>query len=898
MKRPPWLLPHRCPVNTETLSGIDLSCTADRRGFIDGLRAQAAAMRAAGKSGITVAVWFSDQLDQFLSAMIHRQLSIHGVSQTEGFAAICVGGNGRRRPAPWSDVDLLLVCESSVFPVFEPVMAAFTRDCWDTGIQLGHSTRHPEDVIRFAIEDIQFATSLIDMRLLTGDELAYGRLHDRVRRKLYGFRPQLFADRCVSERREEWKARGDSVNHLKPDVKRSPGGLRDIHLLQWVCFARYGDTHLSTLLEHGEIRTQELAALTAADEFLTSLRLDLHCATGMKQDVLTMHLQLQLAPERVRDARDERHAAEQFMQQYFEHTSQVAAIARRITETQRQPSLLAKLRRVILPTRDLQNYHVHDGILSVRRGVNTSQFRDPLVIMDAFVTAARHGLILEGGLQKLISQQVATFPKTPSHEVTRRFRRILRASHGLPNTLRTMFETGVLEWLIPEFAGIRNLMQFNQYHSFTVDEHTLRTIEEVVAFEEEESPVGAAYRAVRHKATLHLSLLMHDIGKGRDGDHSLIGAGMCETVGLRLQQPENKKRMMEFLVRQHLVMPDLAFRRDISDQALLVEFARLVGSPELLRMLYVLCVADIKAVGPDVWTDWKGELLTELYNRTMELLSGRPFDYLEKQRLQRVRDHVRQSIVPIAADHAQWAAWIDRQLEALPPFYLMTEDPDRIARDLDVIQQLGDANVEIEGSYDHETDTVGYRIFASSCFEPGSFHKISGILSGMRMDIHAAQTCTTHDNIVIASFLVSDNDFTGPVPTERIGDVSRALKNVLTGSMTVDSVFRRSGVFRLAQQDKSIVRVPPQVSIDNDCSENHTVIDVFAMDTPGLLYALALCLYNFGLSVQLTRIATRIDQVVDVFYVVDADGRKVATERLHELYVTLMNELTELYGHE
>ncbi len=240
-----------------------------------------------------------------------------------------------------------------------------------------------------------------------------------------------------------------------------------------------------------------------------------------------------------------------------------------------------------------------------------------------------------------------------------------------------MYETGVLEWLIPCFSGIRCLIQFNQYHSFTVDEHTLKAMDEVVAFVTDESPVGSAYRSVRHRATLHLAILMHDVGKGLEGDHSIVGEQLCEEVAVRQQLAENKKTMLKFLVRHHLVMPNLAFRRDTTDSAVLVEFARLVGAPELLRMLYVLTVADIRAVGPDVWSDWKGELLADLYSRAMQILSGRPYNYLEQERLKIVRETVRASIVPVAShqDAQQWPVWIEQQLDALPPFYLMTENP-------------------------------------------------------------------------------------------------------------------------------------------------------------------------------------------------------------------------------
>ena len=874
----------------------NLSVIQQLREFLKTLRAEVAARHASQQSGIDICNWFSDQLDELLKQMIQSSLKTHGFSESADFVVICVGGNGRRRPAPYSDVDLLLVASAKAISGLEPVLASFVRDCWDTGFQLGHSIRTPDDVVRFASEDVQFATSLVDMRPLLGSASLFKSLTRLVEKKVFRDQADRFVNSCVASRKEEWMARGDSVNQLEPDVKRSPGGLRDLHLLRWVAFAQYGDSHPSALLEHGAIRTQELAILSQADEFLTSIRLQLHCRAGLKQDVLTRDLQLEIVRSQGVENRDPRKAVESFMQEYFRQTSRVAEIVRRVAETEHRPSLLGRLKSVIMPSRGPAWFTVHDGVLNVTEDFLKAMKKQPEKLMEVFETAASENVQLSPGLRKTIGKLVARLPDEPSRKCCSRFRAILRSGQGLPGTLRSMYETRVLDWLIPAVSEIRYLMQFNQYHSYTVDEHTIKTIDEVVRLADEDSPVGTAYSSVRHKATLHISLILHDIGKGRDGDHSIIGEQMAEDVAVRLQTPENKKRMMMFLVRHHLVMPDLAFRRDITDQALLIDFARLVGAPELLRMLYVLSVADIKAVGPEVWTDWKGDLLADLYNRTMLILSGRPFNHLERERLQLIREHVRSSIVPVSAHESEkWPDWINRQLDALPPFYLMTEEPERIARDLDSIQQLSDIGVRIEGEYDAETDTVTYRTFAGSRHESGSFHKIAGVLSGLRMDIHAAQSCTTAESTMIGSFLVSDNDFVGVVPTQRIQEVCDAVVGVLTGKQTVDHIFRRSGLFRMKKRSKAIAVVDPHISIDNDCSEKHTVIDVFAMDNPGLLYTLALTLFQHGLSVELTRIATNIDQIVDVFYVVDEHGKKLESEeRIAQLRSALMHELVEL----
>jgi [protein-PII] uridylyltransferase len=782
--------------------------------------------------------------------------------------------------------------------IAKPFLSAVVRDCWDAGVQLGSSIRTPSDVIKFAGEDIQFATSLIETRLLSGDERLLSNALQQVKSKVLASSPEKLILKLVASRREEWTARGNSVNQLEPDIKKSPGGLRDLHLLRWISFTRYGSPDPAILHREGEINDDELGELNTSDEFLTALRMDVHGLMNLKQDVLVRELQLQISSQRGIEPSDLSRPVEVFMKDYFGHTSRVAAVARRVAEVPRRPSLLTRLKNRLMPQKSAQGYLIVDGMLLLPEG-NVQELQDPLEMLNIFVAAAESKARLSPELRQEIGRLAPGLPEEPSRAVTNRFRDLLRFTDGLPDTLRAMYETGILEWLVPPFAGVRNLLQFNQYHSFTVDEHTLKAMDEIASFANDESPVGSAYQGVRHRATLHLALLMHDVGKGRGGDHSIVGEALSEDVAIRLQMAANKKSMLMFLVRYHLIMPDLAFRRDITDATVLVDFARLVGAPELLRMLYVLTVADIRAVGPDVWSDWKGELLADLYNRAMQILSGRPYNHLERERLQMIREAVRSSIVPPGrkSDPEVWRKWADEQLDALPPFYLMTEQPDRIARDLDMIQQLSEAEVKIEGEFDPETETVSYRVFAPGRFGRGSFHCIAGILSGLRMNILAAQVCTTSNGVVIAYFRVTDNDFTGPVPQSRIEDVAVAIGDVLTAKKTVESIFRRSSLYRLNRKNPIIMRQDPKVGIDNDCSERFTVVDVFATDTQGLLYTLAHTLFNYGLTVHLARIATNIDQVVDVFYVLDEHQRKLEDpERLEKLKASLLEEIKLLSG--
>ncbi|MCA9062440.1 MAG: [protein-PII] uridylyltransferase [Planctomycetaceae bacterium] len=872
-----------------------------RRQRIQRTRTELAERRAQGESGIQATEWLSDQMDALLIDLVRERQQQNSATSLQAFALLAVGGNGRRRPAPYSDIDLLFLIDPRVDPTVEQFAASVIRDLWDLRVQVGASVRTLSDSIQFACNDIQFATSLIATRHLIGNQTLTSELTRLVAQKVFPEKSKTMIERFEASRLEEWRARGNSVNQLEPDVKRSPGGLRDLHVLQWTAFVNYRTTDLQALCDHQEISADELAALHHADEYLTALRLDLHLNAELKQDVLTRELQLEITKKRRYQAPEGMRPVVAFMQEHFSYTSRVAEVARRVTEPSRRPGILSRLKHKLPLTRVPQHgMMILNGTVVVPEERLSDFVNNPNAIMDIFALAAERGATISPDLRQFIGEQAASLPAEPEHETCKRFRALLRQMAGLPDTLRAMYETGFLEWLVPPFAEIRCLIQFNQYHSFTVDEHTLKTIDEVVTFDQEDSPVGSAYRTVRHHATLHLSLLMHDVGKGREGDHSEIGALLCRDVGLRLQMAENKKTMMEFLVRQHLVMPNLAFRRDTSDSAVLVGFARLVGSPELLRMLYVLTVADIRAVGPDVWSDWKGELLADLYDRSMQILSGRPFNHLERERLQMVRQAVQKAVVPVAdssASHLDLPHWIDDQCQALPPFYLMTEQPDRIARDLGIIQQLGTDEVRFEGLFDPETETVTYRLFASPRYEAGSFHKITGILSGMRMNILAGQTCTTANGILIASFRVTDSDFSGRVPAERINEVGAALQKVLTGQLPVDSVFRRSALYRMKQKNAHLDIPEPQVTIDNDCSKQYTVIDVFAVDTEGLLYTLARTLFEEQLQIQLARIATHVEEVVDVFYVLDANGQKILDpETLRHVQESLLQQIRELNG--
>ena len=869
-----------------------------RKAEVAAIRSELRQQRLADTTGLACTNWLSDRIDGFVCDAFRQSAELFTGSLSESWSLLAVGGNGRRRPAPFSDIDLLIICDPRQQSRLQPLVDVAIRDLWDAGVQPACTMKSIDEACEYAAKDVQFTTSIMEPRLLAGSVALSGTFNQQISRRVMHTDASGLILQLQESRRAEWIARGNSVNQLEPDVKRSPGGLRDIQLLRWVAFLRYGSPEPEALQQAGDISESELQELRQADQFLTLLRLDLHLLQNLKQDVLIRELQLKISEQRQIAGTDPSRPVEVFMQQYFGHTSRVAAIARRVADVPRPLTLLQRLRNRFMPVLSRHGYQLLDGVLHLNES-QLKSLQNPTVILTVFSEAAANQARLAPEVIRSIAAAVEHLPEEPDYDHSEQFRELLRDVSGLPATLRTMAETRFLDWLIPPFREIRNLMQFNHYHSFTVDEHTLKTIDEVAKFATEKTAVGSAYQEIRHRATLHLALLMHDIGKGRAGDHSIIGERLAETVAERLQLAANKRSMLMFLVRYHLIMPDLALRRDITDRVVLLDFARLVGAPELLRMLYCLTVADIRAVGPEVWTDWKGDLLADLYNRASLILSGRPYNHLERERIQKIRAAVRQSFLPspgqVVKTAEEWGQWADAELDSLPPLYLMNQQPERIARDLTVIQLLDGRDVKIEGEYDPELEIVSYRVYAPEQFAAASFHFVAGILSAMGMDIKDALVCTSKRGFVISLFRVQDRNFSGGVPHSRIEDVAVVIGDVLTGRKKPESIFRRSTLIRLLGQRAVITRQVPKVIVDNDCSQQYTVVDVFATDTQGLLFTLAQTIHEHGLTVHLARIATSVDQVVDVFYVLDADRKKLEDpERIAALRTALLEGIGKL----
>jgi len=890
----------------ESRNSSAVVCTARigiLRKRIDDLKQQTRKRFQQGATGLQTTSYMCELLDAFLVRVFEEVLAESDPAVVESLqgqtALVATGGTGRGDVCPFSDVDLLFLNSPKCGPQFELISSQVQRDLWDAGLKVGASVRTVSDSLSWARQEVQFATSLVDSRLLCGDLGLFNQLRSRFYRTVVKARSREFLSDIVATRDKERTEFGASTQQLEPDVKRSLGGLRDLHLIRWIGFALYGNGDIDSLQRHGAIAPDDARRLAQAYEYLIGLRIDLHFAANKEQDTLSRDDQLRISRQRKILATDGQRPVERFMQEYFQHSSFIADIARRFVEQTRQKRLLDRAVDYLMSYRVDEIYRVGREQIEIPNGrVRRAVCRDLERVLHLYLTAARYGRNVSPQLAAQIKREKIKPPLILFPEAAQNFLDLLRTTGRLGDTLRGLHEIGVLEAVLPCFQHIRCLLQFNQYHHYTVDEHTLRTIEAAEGFLSDTGAVGQAYREIHHKELLHLALLLHDAGKGYEEDHSEVGRRLASEVALRLGLQHHQRELVMFLVHRHLKMADLALRRDINDPAVLLKFSHEVGSPESLRMLFVLTAADVSAVGPGVWTQWKAELTTTLYERTMLWLSGKSHLFDEATRLKTIKQQVASLIVEAGTgtitDEAQPQGGdsLKEKLDQFPAHYLLETTPARIADDYRVVQSCQPDEIHVEAVYDSETATVEFRIITHERLAPGCFHKVSGVLSAKRLVILSAAIYTTLDGVIIDVYRVRDTDHVGEIPTWRVDELAVAIRKVLRGETDVETLLKSRGRFALAALTGPVSDLPMRVAIDNESSDRYTIIDVFAHDRPGLLYAITKGLYELNLSVVLAKIATHFDQVLDVFFVTESDGQKVPEgDRLIEIRELLTGRL-------
>jgi len=839
-----------------------------------------------GCPGVELCEAATDLRDELVLALFEAAMADLEAAESDWLrrriALVAHGGYGRRDVAPYSDVDLMVLCAGDAVDRLGPLAERLVRDVFDAGLVLGHSVRTPREACRLSCQDATIATSLIESRFLAGSRRLFDRFLRRFRRTLHRQGARLI-DAVAQARLEERVKFGETVYLLEPNIKRSPGGLRDRQLVRWIGEIRYGLREPRRLGTRGLLSEEDVSGIQQAGAFLLRLRNEMHFHAGKPSDVLSRPEQLRIAEHLGYQPAAGMLPVEQFMRDYFRHTERVSHAAARFLAKARGTGRLRRALAAGLGHRVEGGLRVGPTqITATRRGLDG--LRGNLDrIMQLVDLANRYDKPIAPETWEVVRREAAHLPPEVSSEACRRFRSLLSHPARLGESLRGLHEVGLLERFIPAFAHARGLLQFNQYHKYTVDEHCFRAVEQAAGFFSDPGTLGRVYRGIARKHVLHLALLIHDLGKGHLEDHVEVGVQIAQAATGRLALEAGEADAVEFLVRKHMKMNHLALRRDTGDEQLTVRFAVEVGTAERLGMLFVLTAADLGAVGPGTWTSWKAEVLTDLYHRAVQHLAGESPAVTPQEQLLRRRRKVQAELG--TAGHQPWFV---RHLAALPGTYLHATPPGQIAADLRLLARLGTGEVNTRAAYQPETQTVQFTIATREQLTPGIFHKLTGALTGKGLEILSAEINTLLDGLVLDRFRVLDPDYAGPPPPERLEEINRALADSLTTPAAAPPPFRHT--WRTGGQRQPPIRVAQtRVEADNNTSQACTVLDIFAADRPGLLYRVTRCLFELGLSVQRAKIGTFADQVVDVFYVVDRHGSKIDDAyRLQQIRMKLL----------
>ena len=863
------------------------------REYVARVQAEIAARHDAGQGGLAVVAAYTHAIDRLL-AFIFTAASTDFLSQNprinQRCTAVGLGGYGRGELNPASDIDLLFLYPWKVNPYVETVAEVCLYALWDAGLSVGHAMRNIRECARLAPRDMKVLTALLDARYLTGDLGLYAEFEQVMLDDVWGENPTRFYKEKLAENAERHRKTGDSVYLLQPQLKEGPGGLRDLHTALWMAKMKFKVRDFRALVTVGVVTERDIVELESALDFLWRVRNAMHLATKSHQDQLTFELQDRLAP--TLGFATGKPGVEAFMRTYYGHAATTARFAE---------AVIARCVAATEPYRRSAPRVIREGMRIQGRTLSVSDrelfAREPAAIVGVFAEAQRHGVTLAPATRDLIRESVPLL--APAHDqpvVAEALLAILTARGHVYETLFEMHRLGVLKEAIPEFGNLDCLIAHDPFHIYTVDQHSLIGVRELERlrtgeFAKAHPLLTQVMQEVARPELLFLGMIFHDVGKGHGHDHSGRGARMMQDIGARLGLNEDERAACEFLVQHHLLMSHLAQRRDLADDDLIVDFCRTVGSVDNLQRLYLLTYADMRAVGPGVFNNWRDSLLAELYVRAREFFElGR---FAPEDRAARAA-RIQARVVKKARAEARPA--LRRFFEAMPDGYFVSTPEEMLAshgtlrQDLEAREEAGEMPaLATLRTHFSERDFTEFAVCTRD--RPGLFSRLSGVLAANGMNILAARIATSTDGVALDAFRISNGGVTDH-DDERWERVERTLRDVLVGKIDIEELVSRSRRPSILTRKRRAA--PTTIEIDNQVSRDYTVLDVSTGDRVGLLFTITNCLYHLWLEIHLAKITTMVDQVLDVFYVTDNEGRKIEDpERLEIIRRELLRALSE-----
>ena len=806
-------------------------------------------------------------------------------SSSERLSLHAVGGYGRGEMAPHSDVDLAFLTPYKRTGWTEQVVEAVLYFLWDLGLKVGHSSRSLDEMVKLAREDVTIRTSLLEARFIWGDRGIYDEAAERFWNEVVAGSVPRFIQQKIEERDARHRRMGDSRYVVEPNVKEGKGGLRDLQTLYWIGKYMYRVPQAAELVAEGLFTRAEYRKFRRAENFLWAVRCHLHTITGRAEDRLTFDLQREVAERMGYADRPGSSSVERFMKFYFTNAKTVGDLTglflSHLEEAQAK-RMHHRFTRRPKSLKKLNGFQLDQGRIAIP---DDGFFReDPVRLIEMFWLADRYGY----EIHPLAMRAARRDSKSIDGEVRRDARAnqlfldVLSSPRDPAMVLRWMNEATVFGRFVPEFGRVVAQMQFDMYHHYTVDEHTIRAIGLLSDIESgklaEDHPIATdMLPKLKHRRVLYVATLLHDIAKGRGGDHSVLGAQVALKLCPRLGLDASETELVSWLVRYHLLMSATAFKRDLADYKTIADFTDQVQSIERLKLLLLLTVVDIRAVGPGVWNSWKRQLLGDLYSAAEEVLRLGHKEHGRAERIEQSKEALKAALDLPEKEFARLA-------KRFPDAYWIAEPDDIVLRNARDLLAAGDDALSIDACYYAERGATLVSVYAAD--HPGLFYRIVGAIHLAGASVIDARVHTTTDGMAMDNFLVQDPQGRPFRDEDQLKRLEDSIVEALTSrSRMVDRLEQRP----LPLPRADAFEVAPFVVSDNDASNRFTVIEVNARDRPALLNSLAQALFRSKAMIRSAHIMTYGERAVDTFYVTDLLGAKIeGSQRLKTLEARLM----------
>ena len=854
---------------------------------VDEAHAEAERQLMADGDGRKCAEGLSYFQDEFIS-LIYDFTVVHlyraqNPSDAEQMALVATGGYGRGLMAPGSDIDLLFLLPYKQTAWGESVVENILYLLWDLGFKVGHATRTVAQCVKLAHEDMTIRTSMLDARLLLGPQELFREFEEQFRKGVIKGTSREFIAAKLEERDDRHKHSGASRYVVEPNVKDGKGGLRDLHTLHWVASYLHPEKKVEEFVDAGVFTDEEYQTFQRCEDFLLTVRCHLHFLTGRPDERLSFDVQQPMAERLGYREQKGMRPVERFMKHYFLVAKDVGDLTRivcsalevqQLTKAPALKDLLTPMTwRKRAELRKTSDFRIDNGRINV---ANDGVFeRDPVNMIRLFWLGEKHNVMFHPNAFRLIRSSIKLINAKvrKNKEANELFLKLLTSPANPEVALRRMNEAGVLGRFVPSFGKVVAMMQFNMYHHFTVDEHLIQTVGILSDIEHgrcaDDHPVATEILpTLESRRALYVAAFMHDIAKGRPEDHSIAGARVARLVCPRLGLSPAETETVSWLIEHHLDMSQFAQSRDLNDPKTIQDFAEIVQSPERLKLLLILTVVDIRAVGPGVFNGWKGQLLRTLYYETRAVLSGGHDDMSRSERIAQAKEELRPLVPELSND--QFSQFCEMHNVA----YWLRAVPDMQARHARMVSAAVAAGEELATDIKAHAFEGVTELSIYSKARPRLVSMIAGACTSAGANIVGAQISTTKDGFALDTFRLQREFDRSEDEERRAGRIAATVCDLIEGRTEIDNVLAEKP--RQKEALKAFT-VEPQVIIDNSLSELHTVIEVDCIDRPGLLYDLTREIADLRLDVVSAHIATFGEKVVDVFYVTGMNRKKITT---------------------